>query len=603
MSTRLFRRQLIGVTVAGLVMLVGLAIFFWRTIPPIIPTPEAVFRDARPYAGTPVLPSALRTPTARGVRAAVLVEPENVRLTAPGEYAAVARAWREWLLGLGVEVVAPGEADVLVLPQALCLGPLQRRLIAAHLARGGGLITTGAVGAYDGVCTPLRDTLIADLLGIGRGAIRPAPRRANDAHYAVLLGESVLGAHMPPGPRIEFGPNGQIVFLSPTREVFYCDFLRAPMNAGRPFFDAAAMRSMVGRGRVVAFGFSPTDLVGEWSQSIGRILISNAVQWAAGHTMFQLAPWPDGRKAAAVMSIDVEADFQNARNALDALAPYKLPGTAYIVGALAEADAETTRRLVATMEIGTHTQRHLPLDTLSDLEQVRELATAKRVAERLAGRPVVGFRPPEERFTPHTLQVWADLGGRYVFASNNGRAAGPEIIPLLPDSLVLLGRVSEDDFEMLSRSNMHDRAKMSHLLVEQVGENLAYRGLFMFSYHSHMMAQKELTPVLQELAGKLQRTPEVWTATAGDVAEWWRGRAAMRVETAPDGRSATLTNEGPRTFVGGVLIMDAPNGVRQSLRLPMIAARAAAHVDERGQVTITNPGTPLQLDQRPLAAR
>ena len=27
----------------------------------------------------------------------------------------------------------------------------------------------------------------------------------------------------------------------------------------------------------------------------------------------------------------------------------------------------------------------------------------------------------------------ADLGGRYVFASNNGRAAGPEILPLLPE--------------------------------------------------------------------------------------------------------------------------------------------------------------------------
>jgi len=120
---------------------------------------------------------------------------------------------------------------------------------------------------------------------------------------------------------------------------------------------------------VVAFGFSPTDLVGDWSVDIGRIIISNALQWAGGHTIFQMAPWPEGKKAAAVMAIDVEADFQNARDAMDALAAYKLPGTAFIVGKLAQADPVTTQRLVSTFEIGTHTQRHLPLDTLTDLGQ------------------------------------------------------------------------------------------------------------------------------------------------------------------------------------------------------------------------------------------
>jgi peptidoglycan/xylan/chitin deacetylase (PgdA/CDA1 family) len=583
-----FRRNLLVVAVGGTLLLVALAVLFWRTLPPIIPQTSraTVFKDAKPFAGVPALPSVLPTPMAKGIRAAILVEPENVRLNAPGAYEGAATRWREWLQAMGVEIVAPENADVLIAPQALCLGPVQRRQIAAHLAKGRGLITTGAVGAYDGVCTPLRDTLIADLLGIGKGAIRTAPRRQNDAHYAVVLGESVLGAHMPPGARIEFSPAGQIVFLSNSREMLYSDYLRVPMNAGRPFFDAAALRATVGPGRVVAFGYSPTDLVGDWSTDIGKIVASNAVQWAAGHHMFQLAPWPDGKKAAAVMAIDVEADYQNARDALDALAPYKLPGTAFIVGFLAQEDPVTTRRLVEAMEIGTHTQRHLPLDTLTDLGQADELANSQRIAEQIAGRPVTGFRPPEERFTPATLQIWADLGGRYVFASNNGRAAGPEILPLLPDSLVLLGRVSEDDYEMLDRSSIRDRAKMSHLLVEQVGESIAYRGLYMFSYHSHMMSQKQLTPVLQELASKLARTPEVWTTTAGQVAEWWRGRAAIQLVTAPDGRSATLTNTGKHEFAKGILVMDAPNGSRMFVRLPAIAVGRTVRVNEAGSVEL-----------------
>jgi peptidoglycan/xylan/chitin deacetylase (PgdA/CDA1 family) len=606
MTERPYRRRLVAIALVGVVAIVAMAALFWRAMPPVVPDRHA-FKDAPQFKGVPALPSALPTPMAPGVRAAILVEPENIRVSAPGEYDAAIRRWRDWLTAVGVTIVAPEQADVLVAPQAVCLGPVQRRIIQAHLARGGGLITTGAMGAYDGVCKPLKDTLVASLLGIGHGAIRPAPRRQNDAHYAVLLGESVLGAHMPPGARIEFNPNGQIVFLSPAREMLYADFLRAPMNAGRPFFDAAALRAAVGPGRVVAFGFAPTDLVGDWSLDIGKIVVSNAVQWAAGHMMFQLAPWPNGKKAAAVMAIDVEADYSNARDALDALASYKLPGTAFIVGQLAEDDPETTRRLVSTMEIGTHTQRHLPLDTLTDLVQAEELANSKRVAERLSARPVFGFRPPEERFTPATLQIWADLGGRYVFASNNGRAAGPEILPLLPDSIVLLGRVSEDDYEILSRENIRDRAKMSHLLVQQVGESVAYRGLYMFSYHSHMMSQKELTPVLQELAEKLRRTPEVWTATAGEVAEWWRARAAMHITTASDGQSATLTNTGPRDFAGAWLVIDGPDGSRRFVAMPPVRAGATVRVDRTGHITLQLPtphaATKPNSTQRALAAR
>jgi peptidoglycan/xylan/chitin deacetylase (PgdA/CDA1 family) len=605
MTSRSYRRRLVVVAVVGVVLIAMMAGLFWWALPPVIPDLHA-FKDAKPFAGVPALPSALPTPTVNGVRIALLVEPENVRVSAPGAYDAAVSRWREWLTAAGARVVPVDQADVLIAPQAVCLGPIQRRQIQAQLARGGGLVTTGPIGALDGTCQPLPDTLVASLLGIGKGAIRPAPRRENDAHYAVVLGESVLGAHMPPGARLEFNPNRQIVFLSPSREMLYADFLRQPLNAGRPFFDAAALRATVGPGRVVSFGFSPTDLVGDWSLDLGRIVASNAVRWAAGHTMFQLAPWPNGKKAAAVMAIDVEADYQNAREALDALSEYKLAGTAFIVGELAEADPETTRRLVSKMEIGTHTQRHLPLDTLTDLGQAEELATSKRVAERLSGRPVLGFRPPEERFTPATLQIWADLGGRYVFASNNGRAAAPEILPLLPDSIVLLGRVSEDDYEILSRENIRDRAKMSHLLVQQVGESVAYRGLYMFSYHSHMMSQKELTPVLQELAEKLRRTPEVWSTTAGEVAEWWRARASVAIRTADDGQSARLTNTGPREFSGGVLLLDGPDGSRRSIRLPPLASGAAFQVDRTGRVAALTPAprpAPPDSSQRPLAAR
>jgi peptidoglycan/xylan/chitin deacetylase (PgdA/CDA1 family) len=579
------RRGWLAAVVFGTFAVLGLLGYaFWEALPPIGIVPQEAHAGARPFAGPPPLPSVITQPTLTGIRAAVLVEPENVRITPEGAYDAVIALWKQWVRDAGGVIVAAKDADVIIAPQAQCLGPIDRRLVAAHLAAGKGLLTTGAFGAFDGVCSPLADTLLVGLTGVGKGGIRPAPRKGGNAHYAVVLGESVIGANVPPGARLEFSPAGQIAFKHTSRELLYSDYERHPLTTGEKFFDAVAVRALVGPGRIAAFGFSPLDLTGQWSEDNGRAIFMNAVRWAAGRPIFQLAPWPNGKKAAAVMAHDVEADYANARNALEALEPYDLPGTAFIVGDLAEADQETTRRLIEKMEIGSHSQRHLPMDTLTDAAQASELEHSKRVAEQLAGKPVRGFRPPEERYNRATLQSWADLGGTYVFANNDLRSAAPELIPILPDSLVLLGRVSEDDFEILSRDSIRNRADMSKLIVSQVGESIAYRGLYMFSYHSHMFSQKQLLPVLRALAEKLRDTPEVWTTTAGEVASWWRTRAHVDVIPSVDGRSVTLRNRGTATLDGGILIIDLPRGKRQSVTLPAIPAGATVVVGEDGSV-------------------
>lgn len=586
MSDGRIRRGPLLAGLGGAALFLLLGIVFWRTIPPVIPAEAFAARTSRPFAGVPPLPSVIGTPDAAGVRVAVIEEPENVRVTAAGAYARTLEEWRRVLREAGAQFVGPADADVLVIPQARCLGPVHRRLLATHLGRGRGIVTSGLTGANDGVCTPLADTLLAQLLGLADRDIRPAPRSAEGVPYVMLLGESVLGAGMAPAPRLDLTPTStQLAFRTRAREVFYSDYERHPLVGGGADANAAVMRAMIGPGRVAAFGFDLTEVEGTWSRAHAAMAAANAVRWAAGHHTFQLAPWPNGYKAAAVLAHDVEADYQNARQALEALAPYELPGTAFIVGRLAAADMETTRRLMATMEIGSHTWSHNPLDTLSARAHVDELTRSKRSTEQLVGRAIVGMRPPEERYTPQTLQVWADLGGQYIFANNNMRSGAPEIIPLLPDSIVLLGRVSEDDYELLNRDKIRDREEMTRRIVSQVGESVAYRGLYMFSYHSHMFAQEELLPVLTALAEKLKESPEVWTTTAGEVADWWRRRAAVRVTRAPDGAQVTLVNEGDRPFVGGRVVIHPPRGGHRTIALPTLQPGAAVTVDSLGRVS------------------
>jgi peptidoglycan/xylan/chitin deacetylase (PgdA/CDA1 family) len=332
---------------------------------------------------------------------------------------------------------------------------------------------------------------------------------------------------------------------------------------------------------VVAFGFELSHLIPGWSEAVARSLVANAATWAAGRPVVQMAPWPGGRRAAAVVAQDVEADFRNASRAVDLLRREHVPATFFVVGKLAEKSPWTTRELVRYGEVGSHSYDHRSVEKLDEAASESVLGQAQRATQALSGRPVAGFRPPEEKFTLSTLRAWARLGGTYVFAANNSRAAGPEIVPLGRDTLVLLARVSDDDFEVLERSRLRDRGEMSRHMLRQLSEVMAYRGVYMFSYHSHMFSRQDLLPVLGALVTTLKSTRSVWVARAGDVAAWWRGRAAVHATLSADGTAVRVTNQGRAPFRDGVLLVDMPTGEQKRLALPVLAAGQAIAVGIR----------------------
>ncbi|MDP9349489.1 MAG: polysaccharide deacetylase family protein [Gemmatimonadota bacterium] len=571
------RRTVLAVSVLGGIVLILLGLFVWRSMRDA--EGASVGENSTGYEPPTDIPSVLPAPSLRGVRVAVIEEPNSGTSFAPGFYRKGVRAWRDLLTGLGAEMVEPAGADVLVLPHVVCMGVGTRALVNRHLERGKGIVTSGLVGAGDQDCVPVRDTLLVSLTGGGKGSVARFKPYENDSYYAVVLGETALGAGLPPGARFEMPPGEQIVFRGADRAVLYTDYRRTPVpNRGEPYFDGAVVRSRVGRGRVVAFGFSPGEVVPGWSTTIVRGIVTNAVTWAAGDPVVQLAPWPEGYRAAAVVAQDVEADFTNASAAVDVLREAGIPGTFFLVGKLAKVSPGTTWKMVRYGEIGTHTFDHGPLEVLSDPEQREQLRLSKETTERLAGRPVVGLRPPEERFNLQTLRIWAELGGEYVFASNNNRSAGPEIVPYGPDSLVLLPRVVDDDFEVLNRSKERNRGAMTWRLLEQVEDVVAFRGVYMFSYHSHMFSQPDLLPVVRAFAKGLKEVPGIWITQAGEVARWWRARAAVRVDPAADGSSVELTSTGTGIFEGGVLLVDLPSGQQRRLSVPPLAPGASVRM-------------------------
>lgn len=497
----------------------------------------------------------------------------------PATFDAIVSRWLQTMRATGadVRVITPSElardADwqVVVVPSSPCLGAETREGLERAAARGQGVILTASAGLYDGTCVHVGYGLVV----AATRAARADTLEARKMVYVTIPGGSPLGADLPPGARIEVDPGGHVALRRPGRDAFYSEYDMDPAPArGRPLLDAAIVHGPFGRGRAVYWGFELTNVVDRaWNRDVLAMLVRNSIAWAAGQPLASLEAWPRGFMAAAVLAQDVETDFVNARHALDSLRAVGVPATYFLTSNLALKYRRLTRALAAHGEIGTHTDRHQLLGGSPADSQAAWLRRTRRDLSRLLDRPVNGLRPPEEQFDTTTLGEWIKAGGSYVFGANNSRVAAPELLPLAGDTVVLLARVTDDDLVVLNGVGPDPVRSLTAHYRSDFARIRALGGLYLLSYHSHLLAHPDLVPVLANVARTIATDDRVWVATAGDVAGWWRAKAEVSVtarRSAPNVVTISVSNRGTtpvRDAVARVVLLPGERGVRSDARL------------------------------------
>jgi peptidoglycan/xylan/chitin deacetylase (PgdA/CDA1 family) len=518
------------------------------------------------------LPSIVPPATlASAVRVALVRDPAAAAyFTKSASYDSIIHRWSETLRATGadVRVVAPGElaasdAGVLVIASAHCLSVATREAIDRAAARGQGLIVTGALGTKDARCRPIGYGLLVALTG----ASRVDTLEKRDMAYVTFPHGGALATGIPPGARLELNPAPYVALRHAGRDAFFSSFTLRPEPArGASLVDGAIVRSRYGKARVAYWSFELTgvnDL--PWDRAIVQLLVRNSIAWTARAPLVDFEPWPGGKAAASVLAQDVEDQFANAQFALDSLRAAGVRGTYFLTSELARRHERLTRAIAQGDEIGTHSENHRllggePLDV-----QRRRLALTQVHLRDLLGAPVAGLRPPEEQFDTATLAAWLEAGGTYVFGANNSRAAAPELLQVNRDTIVLLGRANVDDFDAASLAS---RGSLDEIVREYLSEYQKVRalgGLYLLSYHSQLLARPELVPALARIARRMHADTAVWLTTAGDVAAWWRARAAVTVRaTRVDARTlrVDIRNTGTTTVRGLVARVTLGDGER-----------------------------------------
>lgn len=487
----------------------------------------------------------------------------------PSVLDSIVTMWRTSLAAIGADarVVTPVEARddrsarVLVVPSSPCLTVATREALVDAAARGVGVILTGAAGTYDAGCRPLGYGLVIGSTGAERADVLDH----RGMTYVTVPASGPLAADVPPGARLALNPGRQIALRDVTRDAFYSDYSLQPEPAHRqPLLDAAVTHAAIAGHRIVYWGFEISDVVQRpWDRGIARLLVRNAVAWAAGEPVASVEPWPWGKRAAASIAQDVEGGFANARAAADSLRAAGVRSTFYLTSELAMRYGRQSRRLAESNEIGTHGETYHLLGGLpADSQRVRLEATQSELSD-VVGKDVRGLRPPEEQFDTATMSAWLAAKGDYLFGANDSRSAAPELIRIEDDTLVLVGHVGSDDFAAVARRTRGSDRIAANVLgdFERIR---ALGGHYVLSSRSHVMARPELVRALATVARRLAADTDVWVAPVGDVAEWWRARARMTVRARIAGARMQVSVRNPtdQTISGAVVRVVLPDARR-----------------------------------------
>jgi peptidoglycan/xylan/chitin deacetylase (PgdA/CDA1 family) len=305
----------------------------------------------------------------------------------------------------------------------------------------------------------------------------------------------------------------------------------------------------------------------------------------------RVSRWPAPYTAAATLTHDVEPRrFAYTRGLAALLDAVATSGHAATFGLVARPsarwlDTATVARL-GRHAVLCHGLEHRGENVCGD-EVRRDVETARRDLERRLARPVRGYRSPRLDRSPDLLCALDEVGFAYdssypdVDRENIAHFGGgvrvnvPYRPPLAsdggglrPSRCLELPLTAPDCIQPLfagaAVETLHADVAAKAAFVRATG------GLYVALVHGGVFDREDeerRTAHLEFVAGEL-RHPDVWLASAEQVADWWCRRESLRV--TDDGTSVRVVNHGKQPIEGVRVVLER-DGDERTIDVPPLA--------------------------------
>ncbi len=470
------------------------------------------------------------------------------------------RAYRE---ATDIEQVRKLKEGVLVLPSALSLNDEERAEILAFRLRGGAILSTWATGTRNSG-GDWAGWQFLERLGVQMVGEIPT---STDGLHLVLNGESPVSHTHPAGQRIEISKTSEALlrFKSEIVAGRFMNWARIQDEARRGEGAILFSEANPSIGRVAFFAFAET--VWESRPIAAYEFIDNTIQWLQREPAIVIGAWPNGKRSAQVIEMDTEDGFENAIPFSSMMKSLDYPATFYLLTSIAKLFPDVVTRLANGFEIGYHGDVHDSFKGQSSQQQEqRILMMQSDLRSLLPGtKALTGFRAPTEGYDTTTEQLLQKYGIRH-HAGDPSRTEGR--IPIFAklegiskeDTVIVLPRTQRDDINLYRESLSAEQ--MTQALISDFDLAVEHGALGLLSIHSQNF--KTDSPLTKAMPGFLvhmkQRSKEVWVASAGDVAGWWRDRERFKLSSRNTGRRLefNITVTGDKPVNGASLVIMLP---------------------------------------------
>ena len=469
----------------------------------------------------------------RTKRIVVLKEDPSAKHHAANQTKAV-ETWTEFLKGNEVPfrvvdtIKVDASEDILIVPQMMIINSKTRANLEALAQAGVGILATGPVGVLDGTAAAAPTEWANRLFGV---ALLPNPTPGT-FHASTFIGDHAPYSMIPAGLLADWVPTDNSYNATPS------DFKSVAVSQSE--YNGRSVVDANGRSRPYAvFSDSPSRRsawlaiepssfakLNSSEKVYAQSFLVSSLRWLARAPEASTATWKHGAHSAFLASVDSEDKFEGASRLAEIFKKKQTPATFFAVSDLYAKTPGLEKVVDATMEIASHTTDHADLLGMPIAQQFDRIQNARIAIESLSGKPVVGFRPPEERYDEQTINAALQNHVEYFFGDQKFYRYTPLVVG--DGKMIYFPRTVWDDFNLTkakfaSDSEMIQKMKADLARTEEVG------GAYFMSAHSQVFGQPAYTASVEGFLDDVA-LKDIWRANYGEVAQWWRGRNGIRTE-------------------------------------------------------------------------
>jgi peptidoglycan/xylan/chitin deacetylase (PgdA/CDA1 family) len=469
-----------------------------------------------------------------------------------GNYENLLKPWRDLLLqkkrahkilSKPHQLTAIRENGVLILPSALALSDAEKSAVLAFRDKGGGVLATWAAGTRN----ERGDWLGWQFLNALGATVVGEHSNDSDARQLILTGESPVSHTHPAGQRIWLNKTPESILRLKSESIAgrLMNWARIPDEARRDEGAIVYTEASQSGGRSVVFAFAESV----WAEQplLNGLYIDDTLKWLMHEPVIVKSAWPEGKRAAQVIEMDTEDGFANALNFNAMMKAANLRPTYYILTSVAKQFPEVLSQLAKDGELAYHGDIHTSFKGQPAATQEHRLAAMRSELTALlpSARNVNGFRAPTEGYDAQTERLLQQIGIRH-HAADPQRSEGR--LPLfaqisgtgIQNDLIVLPRTQRDDINLASLGL--SVTGLSQLLIDDFDHALKSGALGFLSVHSqNFESSSPLSNAFPTFLSHIQKNrAQMWFATAGQVAQWWRDRERVRFESTFNGSRLEL---------------------------------------------------------------